>query len=177
MRRAVSFLARKVLCSLLAELHLEHVLDHLIEDRVAVVRLWHFAELVGHIEQEFSQCGDHLFTLHVLSEVLLPILDHVLDLLHHQVLHVTTAAASIGITNCGAVCPNCPRASAASVTLRNTRSHVTNRIALKQLLLLVRLLLDSALSLALNRLLLVPEHAAVLRRPTQLTNIVGVGRS
>ena len=53
----------------------------MIENRGAVVGLGHVTKLICHVEQEVSQRGNSLIALLVLSQVLLTILDHVLDLL------------------------------------------------------------------------------------------------
>ena len=84
MGRAVALLPRQVLLGVLIELHFEHVLDHMVENCGAIVGLRHISQLICHVEQEVSQCGNDLLPLLVLPQMLLSILDHVLDLLEHD---------------------------------------------------------------------------------------------
>lgn len=90
MSRSLALLARHILQRILTELHLEHLLDHLIENGARIVRRWKLTCIVSHIDEELSEGLDHFLLLWVLAKVLLTILDHVLNLLHHYslVLHL-----------------------------------------------------------------------------------------
>ena len=81
MGRPVALLPRQVLLGIIIELRFEHVLNHMVENCSAVVGLRHVSQLVCHVEQEISQSRNDLLSLLILTQVLLTILDHVLDLL------------------------------------------------------------------------------------------------
>ena len=47
---SISFLSWLILLRLLIELHLEHILNHLVEDGGAVIACWHVSQVVSHID-------------------------------------------------------------------------------------------------------------------------------
>ena len=86
-----------MLLSILAELHLQQVLDHLVEDRRCVVLLGHLTVAIGHVLKEVAHLFNHLFALSFLLKVLVAILDHVLDLVHEGVLKRIAVSLYSGI--------------------------------------------------------------------------------
>ena len=68
------------------QIHGNELIHQLVEVSLTVVRGWHVAVLVRHLDQEFAECRNHLLRVGVLVEVLLVVLDEALKLLKHLVL-------------------------------------------------------------------------------------------
>ena len=84
MSRTIAFLPGQVLLCILTKLHLQQVLDHLVEDRIGVIRSRHVSYTVGHLEQEVSQCLQCLLLLQIFPEMLITIFDQAFYLLKHH---------------------------------------------------------------------------------------------
>ena len=74
--RSVAFLTWHVLLRIITELHLEQILDHLVENRGRIELLGHFAVAICHVGQKVSHLIQHLLLLSVFSEVLFAVLYH-----------------------------------------------------------------------------------------------------
>ena len=59
----------------LAELQLDEVVDHLVEDRGGVEGLWHVTQLVGHVQKVVPQLPHVLLLLQIFPEVLFAVFD------------------------------------------------------------------------------------------------------
>ena len=101
---SVAFLTWHVLLRIIAELHLEQILNHLVENRVGIVLLGHLTVAIGHVGQEVSHLIQHLLLLSVFPKVLFTVLYHAFDLIKQRRLDRVVGVYASSSCRCRDAC-------------------------------------------------------------------------